>query len=72
MKLEDVKVGQFLKPNAAGIRNGLDPNFLFCVLKIYETYGDGKNMSARYWDSRDGGKIVERGGFTPKLYDLVC
>lgn len=71
MKTENVRVGQFLKTSARGLSHGIDRNFLFCVLKIYSVHHDRGSVTAKYWDSREGGKIVERGTFTPKFYDPV-
>lgn len=71
MRANDVRVGQFLKTNERGLRQGIDKNFLFCVLKIYSIHHDRGSVTAKYWDSREGGKIVERGTFTPKFYEPV-
>jgi hypothetical protein len=73
MKLEDVKEGQFIKPNKKGVKNALDPNFLCCILKIhYKSDGyPNARFSAKYWDSREGGKICIQGSFTPEYYDLI-
>jgi hypothetical protein len=72
MKLEDVKEGQFIKPNNKGLRNALDPNFICCILKIHwKSDINPKGFSAKYWDSREGGKICIQGTFTSEYYDLV-
>ena len=69
MKIEHLKEGMFLKPNKTGIRNRVDPSFIFCILKVHRK-GE-KYFTAKYWDSRNGGKIVEHGGFEPKFYDIL-
>lgn len=71
MRANDVRVGMFLKANAMGLSQGIDSDFLFFVLKIYSVYHDRGSIIAKYWDSRKGGKIVERGTLTPKFYELV-